>query len=204
MAVTNGYCTLAQLRTHLGDTGSTLTTELLERAINATSRAIDEHCDRRFWVDTQVATRTYRPTDRCLARVDDISTTTGLVIKTDNGDDGTYETTWSSTDYELEPQNADADSGGYAWWRIRAVGSYEFPVNTRRKSLQVTAKFGWSEIPPGVEQACLIRASAIFKRNEAVFGITGVGELGVVRIGRADPDVLDLLYPFEKRRLLVG
>src|SRR5689334_3210749 len=117
VTVTNGYCTLAQLRTHFGDTGSGLSTELLERAINATSRAIDNYCGRRFWLDSTVQTRLYRPELDDLAWVDDIGTTTGLIIKTDSAADGTYATTWATTDYELQPLNADANGQAYAWWR---------------------------------------------------------------------------------------
>lgn len=198
MTITNGYATAAQLRTHLGDTGSTLTTELLERAINATSRSIDKWCGRRFWQDGTVQVRTYRPEDPYEAWTDDISTTTGLIVKTDTSGDGTYATTWSSTDYQLEPLNANVQDAAYAWWRLVAIDRYTFPTPTRRPTLQVTAKFGWPVVPPEVEEACLLRAAAIFKRSEAVFGIAGFGEFGVVRIGRQDPDVVELLSPYRR------
>jgi len=202
MSVTNGYCTLAQLRTHLGDTGSTQSTELLERAINAASRAIDKHCGRRFWIDSTVQVRTYRPSDGDLAWVDDIATTTGLVIKTDSAGDGTYATTWASTDYELAPENADANGQAYAWWRIGAVDRYLFPTLGRYRPLQVTAKFGWSAVPDEVEEACILRAASIFKRKESIDGVAGFGDLGVVRISlRRDPDVAALLDNFIRMRV---
>lgn len=197
MALTNAYCTLAQLRTHLGDDGSTQSTEVLERAINATSRAIDKLCGRRFWVDGSVATRVYRPEDSEVAWVNDISTTTGLIIKTDTAADGTYATTWASTDYELQPLNASADGQAYAWWRVHAVDRYLFPLTGKVPPLQITAKFGWSAIPDEVEEACLIRAAAIFKRKESIDGVTGFADIGVIRISsRRDPDVVELLNPF--------
>lgn len=197
MAVTNGYATLVELREHLGDSNNTQSAVLLERALNATSRAIDKFCGRRFWQDAQVATRVYRPEDASLAWVDDISTTTGLVVKTDTAGDGTYATTWASTDYELQPLNADAGGQAYAWWRIAAVDRYSFPLAGRAAPLQVTAKFGWSAVPDEVSQACLIRAAAIFKRKESIDGVTGFGDIGVVRISyRRDPDVAELLNPF--------
>lgn len=198
MAVTAGYCTVAQLRTHFGDEGSNLTTELLERAIGATSRAIDKHCGRRFWADASVQSKVFRVDDPYEAEVDDISTTTGLVIATDTTADGSYATTWASTDYQLEPLNADTDEAAHAWWRIVAVDRYTFPVHARRTTLRVTARFGWSEIPPAVEEACILRAANLFKRKEATFGVAGFGEFGVVRIGRADPDVVALLGDFIK------
>ena len=198
MAVTNGYCTRLELQQHFGDAGGKLDEDLLDRAINATSRAIDRHCGRRFWQDTDAQTKSYRPRDTDIAWVDDISTTTGLVIVTDDTGDGTFGTTWASTDYQLEPLNADSESVAYAWWRITAIDRYTFPIHSLRTTLQVTARFGWSDIPDEVNEACILRAAAIFKRKEAVFGVAGFGDFGVVRIGRRDPDVMELLHPYVK------
>lgn len=198
MTITNGYATLQELRDQFGDSNSQLPQTDLERAISATSRAIDRHCGRRFWQDPTAQAKRYRPGDCDAVWVDDISTTVGLVIATDSDDDGVYEETWASTDYELEPLDADTESTAYAWWRIVAVGDYRFPTYGRRASLQVTAKFGWSAIPEQVNQACILRAAAIFKRKEAVFGTVGLNGFGEVRITRKDPDVVDLLTPFVK------
>lgn len=203
MAVVNGYATLAHLRTHLGDSGTLLTAELLERALEAASRAIDRHTGRKFWLDAEVETRTYRPDDPYLAWVDDIGSTTGVVVRTDTTGDGTWATTWDAGDYQLEPLNADVfASTPYAWWRIAAIDDKTFPVreggNQRRPTLQVTARFGWSEIPDEIEQACLLKAAALFKRKDSPNGVQGMGDFGVVRIGRNDPDVLGLLAPYRK------
>jgi len=199
VAVTNGYCTVAELRTQLGDGTSTLPLADLERAINATSRAIDRHTGRRFWQDPTAQTKVYRPDDAYMAWVHDISTTTGLIIRTDTTGDGSWATTWTSDQYQLEPLNADGESTAYAWWRITAVDTELFPVHVYRTTLQVTAKFGWSAVPDEVTEACLIRAAALFKRKEAIFGIAGENSFGTVRISRRmDPDVMDLLGPYIK------
>lgn len=198
MAVTNGYATLQELRDHFGDSGNQLPQTDLERALNATSRAIDRHCGRRFWQDPTVQAKVFRPADCELAWVDDISTTTGLIVATDDNAAGTYSTTWTSSDYQLEPLNADTEATAYAWWQIAAVGTHRFPVYERRASLRVTARWGWSAVPDGVNEACLIRAAAIFKRREAVFGVAGFNGFGEVRITRKDPDVIDLLNPYVK------
>lgn len=198
MAVTNGYCTRAELQQHFGDAASKLDEDLLDRAINATSRAIDRFTGRRFWQDSTAQTKVYKPRDTDIAWVDDISTTTGLIIATDETGDGTYDTTWASTDYQLEPLNAATESVAYAFWRIVAIDRYLFPVHSLRTTLQVTAKFGWSAIPDEVNEACILRAAALFKRKEAVFGVAGFGQFGDVRITRRDPDVMELLHPYVK------
>jgi hypothetical protein len=201
MAVVNGYCTTAELRTHLGDSGSALTTELLERAINSTSRAIDRYCQRRFWQDAAVAVRTYTCNDALEVYVDDISTRTGLVVKT--GTDGaTFGTTWASTDYSLEPRNADVVGSGstadpYAFWKLVAIAGRSFNVMGSRPTLQVTARFGWSAVPYEVNEAAVLKAASLFKRKDSPNGVAGFGEFGVVRIGKNDPDVVELLTPFK-------
>ena len=192
----HAYCTTTDVRASLGDERSTLDEIMLDRVINTSSRAIDDHCDRRFWQDAASAVRVYRVGDCRSARVDDISTTVGLVVKTDTNLDGTWATTWAATDFQLEPLNANLDDAlPHAWWRIVAIGGNTFPVHDRRPTLQVTARFGWSAIPDPVHQACVIHAVSLFKRKDAPFGVAGFGDFGAVRI-RRDPDVVALLEPF--------
>lgn len=203
MALTNAYCTVAQLRTHFGDAGSALTTELLERAINATSRGIDKFCGRRFWIDPSVQTLTFDAEFNDLVWLDgmnEIATTTGLIVKTDSTGNGTYATALTlGTDFRLAPKDAASKGPAYSWTRLeilKKTASYYFPVG--EDAVQVTAKFGWSLVPDDVEQACVIRAAAVFKRKEAIEGIASFADLGIVRIGRRDPDVMELLQPFLK------
>ncbi|MFC9088996.1 hypothetical protein [Nocardiopsis dassonvillei] len=196
MAITNGYCTAAQVRTQLGDADSQLVDVDLERAINAASRAVDRHCSRRFWSDATPVERTYTVHDPHAVWVDDISTTTGLIITTDDTRDGTWGTTWDADDYQLEPLNADADETAHAWWRIKAIGARTFPVTDHRAVLKVTASWGWSAVPDDVAEATILKAASLFKRREATFGVAGFGEFGAVRISRRDPDIIDMLAPF--------
>ncbi len=203
MTLVHAYCTASDVRGQLSDQDGRVDETLLERAINAASRAVDDWCGRRFWQDASVQVRTYRPEEPCSVRVDDISTAVGLLVKTDADADGTYETSWTiGTDFQLEPLNASADGGAYAWQELAAIGSKRFPLRVRRPALQVTAKFGWSAIPDEVEQAAVLRATAIFKRKESPQGIAGFGDFGAIRIGRQDPDVVALLSPFQ--RVMVG
>lgn len=200
MALVNPYCTVQDLRDQLGDAGTSLPTSLLERAVNASSRAIDNHCHRHFWLDTGVATRTYMVEDPWAVYVDDIGTRSGLIVKV--GTDGiNFPTTLTSgTQFILEPRNADqyatASYGAYAFWQIRMVGT-AFPTpSCNLPTLQVTARFGWSAVPDDITEACIIKASSLFKRKDAPFGVAGFTEFGAVRITRSDIDVLDLLKDY--------
>lgn len=203
MTLVNAYCTVDDVRRQLSDKDAKVDDVIVERAINATSRAVDDWCGQRFWQDATVKTRVYEVKDSLCARVNAISTTTGLLVATDAGGDGTFETSWTiGTDFYLKPLNADADGPSYAWWDLVACGSKRFPTCRVRPALQVTAKFGWSAVPPQVEQAAVLRAVAIFKRKESPQGIAGFGDFGAIRIGRQDPDVVALLANFQ--RVMVG
>lgn len=196
MPVVNGYCTVDQVRAELSDDGQRLPLDLLEKAVSSASRAVDRWTGRRFWQDAAPVTRTFRPTDPYRVDVADISTTTGLLVAT--GTDGTFGSAWTlDADFELEPENADADGGAFAWWELVAVGGLSFPC-ARRRTVQVTARWGWSAVPDQVMAATILRAVSIFKRKEAPYGVADFGEFGPVRITRKDPDVIDLLMPFQK------
>lgn len=198
MAVVNGYCTVADFRSELTDADAALDESLIENAINAASRAIDNYCGRRFWQDASPVVRQYEVED--LARpapVDDISTSDGLVVQLDSNGDGTYAATLAAADYQLRPLNADADGGAYAWRQIALVGGRRFPrARNGFANLQVTAQWGWSQVPADVAKAARLKAVALFKRKDAPFGVAGFGEFGAVRITRQDTDVQALLAPF--------
>ena len=105
MAITNGYCTLEELQAHIQSNGNndfTLNDEAnMEFAIEAVSRWLDSHFDTSFYDRTE--TRYYSARMYDLLYVDDLLTVTAL--KTDDNNDGTYETTWTTDDYWLEPRN---------------------------------------------------------------------------------------------------
>jgi hypothetical protein len=196
MAVVNGYCTVAQLKARF-DLDGPDNDPLITNAVNAASRQVDQHCHRRFYVDTTVAARVFQATSPYLVEVDDFSTTTGLIVKTDSGDNGTYDVTWDAADYQVEPLNAVAGGiEGHAYTRVRAVSTRRFYLG-RRPRVQITAKWGWAAVPPPVADATMIQAARLFRRKDTPDGIAGGFEFGAVRVSsRFDPDVEMLLAPF--------
>lgn len=200
MAIVNGYCSVADLREQLDDEYQKIPDSLIERAISAVSRAIDNYCGfprRRFWKDLAPTTRMYLPEFSDTLFVDDIADKSGLVISTDGS-------VWSSDQFVLYPFDAELRSVAYAYTRIIAVGSRRFPMDgTGRPTVSVTGTHGWSAVPDEVTEACIIRSTSILKRKDAPFGVAGFGEFGTsVRIRAEDPDVADLLSPY--RRYGVG
>lgn len=207
MAISNGYCTLNEIkaRAGIGLAGTdTVDDTMLELAVEAASREIDQWCRRRFWLDGSTSARTYRVPGRRSLHPDDVvyvhdfTPATAPTIVSDDDDDGTFETTWvSGTDYVLEPLNADEFESG-AKWMIRLVGSRTLrPVSSGRPQLQVTAKWGWPAVPTAVKQACMIVAFDLFKSKDAPFGVAGTNDFGVLRI-KDNPQAEALLAPYRR------
>lgn len=206
-AATNAYCTRGELKAEL-QISDTANDTLIDLSINAASRQIDGHCGWRFWQDTAVQTRTFTAeSSGGLYLLDDdlgegIATTTGLIVKTDGGGDGTYETTLTvDTDFTLGPANAQARTPAWPYTEllIAPLGSVSFPTGWGRPSVQITAKFGWPAVPDDVTKACLIQAAQLFKAKDTPFGVAGVGDLGVLRIRSGmNPIAQGLLAPYRK------
>src|SRR5688572_22059854 len=100
MALGDSYATVAELKTRLGIDDSQ-DNDALSSALSVASRGVEFCCHRQFNDAGSASTRTYYPDSACLTRVDDFSTTTGLIIETDAGGDGTFETTWTAAEYEV-------------------------------------------------------------------------------------------------------
>jgi hypothetical protein len=47
-------------------------------------------------------------------------------------------------------------------------------------------------LPDAVYQACLLHAARLYRRRDSLDGTVGWGDLGVIRVGRVDPDVASL------------
>jgi len=195
VAVVNGYITVPELKdwVALNDTVDDIK---IERAITAASRAIDNHCERRFWQFT--GARLFDTCDQWILDIDDLVSVTTL--KTDAAGDGTYETTWAVGDYQLLPLNPAAAPELRPYDKILAVAGQTFPSPTGRGRVglvEITGVWGWPAIPEAVSQACKLIATRLLKRKESPEGVSGFDEFGVIRIStRDDPDAVRLLNPY--------
>jgi hypothetical protein len=202
--LTNCYITLNEMREHstIPDVNDDAT---LEPAITAACRAIDDHCGRFFYDAGSATPRTFRPIDYYTAHVWDFHTTTGLVVKIDDDDDGVYETTIAATEYELiEAPGPIQVARPYGV--IRLVEGDLFPIHGHRRNvLEVTARWGWASTPDVVKQAARILALDVWKRKDAPFGVTGTVDFGPLRIGRdVFAGVSALLQPYRRPEFTVG
>jgi hypothetical protein len=192
--------TVSDLKTWLSISDSVDDTNLTT-AVNAANSAVVAYCGRNFDDAGTATARVFTPDDRYTLVCDDFHTTTGLVVKTDDNDDGTFETTWASTDYQLEPLNGRVGTVTVPYTRIVALSTRTWPGPSRRALVQVTAQWGWASLPADVKEAALVKASRLFKRKDSPEGVLGgFADLGAVRVSaREDPDVMLLLRPYRRQ-----
>lgn len=199
---TTTYCTLAEVKSALRITDNADDTALT-RTIKAASRRIDQKCNRRFWIDDTVSARTYAIKTPMLVLVDDIATTTGLIVEVDTTGNGAWSTLTNGSDYQLEPLNALAQ--GFPVNTIRSLNTQSFPTSSptfwptpyaQQALMRVTAKWGFPTVPDQVVEACIMLSARQFRRLDSPLGVAGFGEMGVVNVRRFDPDIDELLAPF--------
>ena len=188
------YTSLSVLKDYLGVPSATSSEDTpLTAAMNAAQDLVDGYCNTTF--ETVTEARVYRADDPDLLLVDQFRTLTGLVVKTDTNNDGTYDTTLTiTTDYLATPFNEPPFTG------LLNV-SDEWPrYDSGRPAVQVTAAYGDQNsngVPYAVQQAALILAARLYQRKASPLGImTGFQDYGIARISRQDPDVAALLAQY--------
>ena len=206
MALVNSYATRNQVKAALRiGTADTQDDDLIDNCAGAASRLIDGYANRQFWAYGSATVRVFTAGDEFVCEIDDISST-AITLKTSTNADGTFDVTWTASDYQLEPVNGILDGLTVPRTRIRAVGDYLFPTlnaNYGEEALvQLTAIYGWPAVPEPITQAVIIQASRIFKRYDSPLGVAGFGDLGAIRVTRAlDPDVAQLVEPYRRMRM---
>jgi len=194
MAITNGYCTLAEFKQRFGITSVDSSRDAdLEKVIQAASRKIDKYCGQSFYSDTGDSIKYYTAPTQYRVYVDPIQTITSLL--TDDDGDQTYENTWATTDYYLLPANSPM-GWPYTYIEVTPQGNYSFPRDLRN-GVKITGLFGWSAVPDEVREACFLTANRYWMRRTAPFGVAGANEFGApVIMTKLDPDVIEQLSPF--------
>ena len=190
------YTTTSLVKASLGiPSGTTSEDAYIEDAIDAAEDEINNFCDRTFVADGSATARVYQPSTNVLVYTDDFYTTTSLVVKRDDSNDGTYGTTLTITeDFIVVGNSAPFNC-------IRSVSS-PFPRYTsNRPTVQVTAKWGYkTAVPAAVAQAALILSARLFQRRSSPLGVMAgvVNDFGPIRVSRIDPDIQRLLAGYRR------
>jgi len=200
MAILNGYGTLEEFISRYDIDGTDAARDTtIEGTIQAVSRLIDIMTVRRFFVNASDETRYYTAEE-----ADELSLPDGLVslttLATDNDQDGTYECTWSATDYKLGPPNSALDGWPYNIIRRTPWGLYVFPAGLQ-DGVKLVGKFGFPAVPDVIKEACYLQSYRLYLRKTAPFGVAGSAEMGQsLVIPKLDPDVEEMIAAF--RRML--
>lgn len=184
----NEYIELTLLKLQLGGINDASRDDLLNAAIEAASRSVDDFCGRRFYLDADSTARTYRPLGRLYYDeflVDDIGDAADLVVEV--GSNGDY------TDITSSIETFPSDPGGDPITGLINLDGWSLGTKDR---VRVTAKWGFPAVPAQVRQATLIQAARLYKRRESPEGVLGNAEWGSIRLSRIDPDVAALLSRF--------
>lgn len=189
------YTTLAAVKAAMR-IPDTIDDDLIVSVIEGACRRIDEECGRVFYADSTATARVFAANGNRLLLVDDISSTTGLVVRIDSNVDGTFETTFTSSQYQLEPLNSLSRNKPVEM--IRAVDSNWPTSSTGRALVEITARWGWPAVPAPVAEAARLTVLRLFNRFNSPLGIAGFGDLGAVMVRNLDPDVRDMLHAFHK------
>jgi hypothetical protein len=195
MAITNGYCSLAQMKSALRiPSADVIDDSILELAVEAASRMIDAECDRNFF--SVSATRDYVPNDRITVDTDDLTVITS--VKLDDQGDGTFLITLATSDFQTEPLNQRVSGNPFPVYRLRMIGDYLLPEWGQQATVRIAGTYGFTPVPIQITQATIIQSTRIFKRLDSPLGLTwGVDGMGM-RVGKVDPDVAQLIRPFKK------
>jgi hypothetical protein len=162
--------------------------------IPAASRAIDRACGRQFGAVETPQERFYTPRwsrtrGRWMVRIDDLMSTTGLVV-TVRTEDGTE---LGAATYTLEPRNAAAD--GVPWTDMALLSSSAVLPGGAGDEMGITAEWGWTAFPDVVTAAAKLQLSRFWARRQSPFGIAGSPDQGneLRLLERLDPDVAVML-----------
>jgi hypothetical protein len=190
MAWAPDYITAAELKAYarISDSDDDV---FVADAIAAASRAIDRHTGRQFGVVAAAEERWFtagwdRRLGRWIIPIDDLMTTTDLLIANDD-------TTDTITPYRLEPRNAAAKGKP---WELLTVGtdSAVTPV-TAADGVSITAIWGWSAVPATVKTACKLQANRFLARRDSPFGVAGSPDVGseLRLLAKVDADLKPML-----------
>lgn len=184
------YVTLAEVKAYLRVDDSADDVEL-QAWVTASSRAVDDRCNRQFGQLAAPAARTYRACpvyDREAAMwvvdIDDLQDATGFTV---NG------VAYATSGAVLLPDNAPAD--GLPWWRL---GFTTYPT----MPLVNVGRWGWTAVPAQVPAACKLQCARWNARRDSPYGIAGSPEQGseMRLLAKLDPDVATTLAGLSRRR----
>lgn len=186
------YVTVEELQAYARDETATANYATIEAALDAAEAELDNACQRRFEVAGVTATeRVFVPASCELVRFHDCVAVTSIANRG---------SVVSGSAYQLEPLNA-LSAAGETWPYEQArllSGLWDFgSSNDREATVTVTARWGWSAIPPQIVKACLILAKDIISNRDVRFGLVAVTDAAGIG-ARTNPIVASAIQSYAR------
>lgn len=196
MAIGDAYATAADYRAVVSKSDTGEDAEILSD-LKAISRYIDLRTGRFFGKDAAVVARVYTVPDGRGApwvdpfyrtpwntpiggvplEVDDIASVTGLLIRADTNQDGTFPgPDWAATDYVLEPANAALGPEPMPYTRVLLPSWSTQSGLSGGQRVRITAVWGWPAVPDAIVRATCHLTGIL--RLESPRATSRVNELG--------------------------
>lgn len=192
------YCAASDVKAALAiGTADTTDDALIEEVIAAASRAIDDYAGQ-FFYQISDGTAFFTASDYSTVNTHAIPIVSVGSIATDSDGNGSFDTSWTSADYNLLPANNVLTNGSAAkpYTQIVATpsGSNAFPAGLDR-GVRVTGHFGWAAVPTAVKLATIAQSAMLFEGRRAPFGVIGSTDQGTVMrmSARMHPEAVMLL-----------
>lgn len=166
----------------------------IARVITVASRWIENYCGRQFSQDAAPSARHFEPPSGDTLIVDDISTTTGLVV-VDFG-----RTLVLDTEFGLFPTDGFTNSGEAGpYYIIRRFYGVPFFSASKGATVTVTAQWGWPAVPAIVKDCTMALVSDSLQARFNSFGVIGLNAGVVVKV-RENVTVADALASYRGPR----
>lgn len=189
MSTSTQYLDIDEFKLAIGDDGEEYD-DLYARAIDAASRRIDKWTGRHFYV-IENAIRRVRPSTTYYAYLGDFVDPEDIEIRTDDDGSGSFNTIWSYPGDWIPEPNVQYNDEPFT--RIMAVGTKEFPLGSRRPTVQGSGgPWGWSSFPSPVVQSSQILSIAYFKSKDFTGGDIGMPGFGVGGTNVRATDTIEL------------
>lgn len=162
--------------------------------LDAAKIGIQKFCRRSFVAPSGSAvTRVFEARDYDVVHIDDLASTSGVVVVNDGG-------TVPSIEMQWEPLNQLTEALTYTpYTAIRLKSSY-WIRRGREATVTVTSdQWGWTGgMPDMVKRATLELAKDLFQFKDMRGGVAGFGEFGAIRL-RENPAIAMMLDPLYVR-----
>jgi hypothetical protein len=201
MALGDPYATLTEYKAFEEiDEADTSKDTRLTLALKSASRAVDMYCQRTFNKADNASARVFHPVAKDIVIVDDFYETAGVEVRVGTLA-GSFGSAWSPTAYYFDPSGGVKDGvEGWPVERIMIRPGFTHGI-CRDDQIEVTAKWGWAEVPAEVKLATLLLASRYYKLGDAPLGVVGLKRFNSSRASGGD-QAADLLCDYVKEPYL--